>query len=204
MPKVICLCGCSLCAFSSSNVISLVICELFSLMLILMTSVFIMILLCHQCPKYQWRVYFLMFCNWWLLLCIAVWHCECRVEWCSHKPSGMYWLDRYTRLTDPPPPTLTTCCLLAHSFPYCAVCRSSHLCCSVLVSFCCEPLFCLPWVNLTLQDKEVAIMHFPDWHNIRQSLGAIGTSCISPGFSVLDFEAYELRTYPRSWIVTCP
>lgn len=53
MPKVICLCGCLLCAFSSSNVISLVICELFLLMLILMTSVFIMILLCHQCPKYQ-------------------------------------------------------------------------------------------------------------------------------------------------------
>lgn len=42
----------------------------------------------------------------------AVWYCECRVEWCSHKPSGTYWLDQYTRLTDPPPCHLLSSCTI--------------------------------------------------------------------------------------------
>lgn len=101
---------------------------------------------------------FLMFCNWWLLLCIATWHREWRVGWRPHKPSGTCQL---TRTPTPDQPTRSRPALamsLAHTL------LPPHLSCSlsvipfvlqcVLVSFCCELIVLLCQVNLTLQDHK--------------------------------------------------
>lgn len=76
MPKVITLCEC---AFPSSNVISL--CSNMWALFInahlkwQMYSLYYCVISVRSISD----VYFLMFCNWWLLLFIAVWHYEWRV-----------------------------------------------------------------------------------------------------------------------------
>lgn len=131
-------------------------------MLILMTSVFIMILLCHQCPKYQWHVYFLMFCNWAsaVYCSVAVWMLGVVVfaQTLRYLPA---WPIRPTdRLAHNYTSHLQ--CLLAH-FSLFIVQFVNHPICVAVSWFLSAVNHCFAylWVNLTLQDKEVAIMHFP-------------------------------------------